>query len=1096
MSKTKNQNSTQKAFPDNIWKSYAILIIGIILTLIISYYTKKDVDKQSGNEFKLICNEINSKIKTRLYTHAQLLRSGSAFFAVSDTITRLKWRNYYDNSYLERNLPGIQGFGFSLLIPKVNLKQHTELIRGEGFPKYTVYPEGDREFYTSIIYIEPFKDRNLKAFGYDMFSEPVRRKAMEHARDYDIATLSGKVLLVQETNKDIQAGTLMYVPVYKKGLPVETIEERRAAIIGWVYSPYHMRDLMHGILGRWDLNDNNKIHMHIYDEDSISDKSLLFDSQRDDTTTLENKSIQTLTMPIEFNGKKWTLVFSQSKDQYFSYLSKVIIVIISGIVISLLLFFLSRSLINTSRKAQKIAGELTEELKESETRFSLFMDHLPAIAYLKDNEGKTLFVNKYLDKAIGASNWIGKNIFEVFPNKVGETLLADDLKVINEGYEKIEESITESDGKEHFFETRKFIIPREGQKPFIGCISLDITERKEAENAIIENAKRIKNLFDSIPISYQSLDENGCFIEVNDEWLKLMNYTREEIIGKTFSDIWTPETRHLFPERFNQFKNLCHIENTEIKLLKKNGEPVTIILTGNIQLDQESKFEKTHCIIVDITKRKEHEEELAQIRQNYETFFNTIDEFLFVLDEQGNIIHTNSTVINRLGFSEEELSGNSVLMVHPPERREEAGRIVVEMLQGISEFCPVPVITKSGIQIPVETRVTPGFWNGKPVIFGVTKDISKVRLSEEKFSKIFYLNPSACGLSNVETSQYIEVNNAFTELLGYTNEEVKGKTAIKLGILKLETIEKVLLITQETGSTRNIEAELVAKNGDIKHVLLSAEIIYVQDKQYRFTIAYDISDRKQYESLLEEKRNETQKMNEKLVQLNADKDLFISILAHDLKAPFNSILGFLSLITENIREYTIDEIEAQINIVNSAAQNTFNLLEDILVWAASQTGKIPFEPSELNLAVICNDVIENLNLNAKSKNITINYSVAENLKVVADKNMIQTVLLNLVSNAIKFTNKNGEIKITAKNNETNILVTVSDNGIGIDNDTLNILFDLKQKISTKGTANEKGTGIGLSLCKVFVEKHGGEIWVESEFGKGSNFIFSIPQNLN
>ena len=178
----------------------------------------------------------------------------------------------------------------------------------------------------------------------------------------------------------------------------------------------------------------------------------------------------------------------------------------------------------------------------------------------------------------------------------------------------------------------------------------------------------------------------------------------------------------------------------------------------------------------DITKRKQAENLLTQTRENYETFFNTINDFLFVLDEQGNIIHTNSTVIDRLGYTQEELSGLSVLMVHPPERREEAGRIVGEMLSGVTTSCPVPIVTKSGVQIPVETTVSQGFWDGKPVIFGVTKDISKVKLSEEKFSKVFYLNPSACGLSDLDTGEYLEVNDQFYTLLGFDKNEVIGKT--------------------------------------------------------------------------------------------------------------------------------------------------------------------------------------------------------------------------------------------------------------------------------------------------------------------------------
>lgn len=235
---------------------------------------------------------------------------------------------------------------------------------------------------------------------------------------------------------------------------------------------------------------------------------------------------------------------------------------------------------------------------------------------------------------------------------------------------------------------------------------------------------------------------------------------------------------------------------------------------------------------------------LQQTRNNYETFFNSINDFLFVLDEQGNILHANSTVYNRLGYTEEELRGISVLLVHPAERREEAGRIVGEMLMGTADFCPVPIITKSGMQIPVETRVTPGIWDDKPVIFGVTKDISDLRLSEERFSKVFYLNPSVCGLSDLNTGKYVEVNDRFYSLLGFEKDEVIGKTAIELGILNSDIYNSVISKSDVYGKVNNVEAKLITKNGDIKQVLMSAENIYVQDKRYRFTVIHDITELK------------------------------------------------------------------------------------------------------------------------------------------------------------------------------------------------------------------------------------------------------------
>jgi signal transduction histidine kinase len=231
-----------------------------------------------------------------------------------------------------------------------------------------------------------------------------------------------------------------------------------------------------------------------------------------------------------------------------------------------------------------------------------------------------------------------------------------------------------------------------------------------------------------------------------------------------------------------------------------------------------------------------------------------------------------------------------------------------------------------------------------------------------------------------------------------------------------------------------------------------------------------------------------------LHKLDADKDRFKSILGHDLKSPFNNILGFSEVLTEDIRKLNIDEIEDIANDINKTARNTNNLLESILVWTRVQSGKIPFEPQNLSFADICNDILKTLNPNADAKNIIINYSATDHLNVFADIDMLKTVMRNLVSNAIKFTNIGGKINITTEQNTENVTVIVSDNGIGIPPDDLTKLFDISQVHSTKGTAKETGTGVGLLLCKEFVEKHQGKIWVESEVGKGSRFSFTLPTN--
>jgi PAS domain S-box-containing protein len=244
--------------------------------------------------------------------------------------------------------------------------------------------------------------------------------------------------------------------------------------------------------------------------------------------------------------------------------------------------------------------------------------------------------------------------------------------------------------------------------------------------------------------------------------------------------------------------------------------------------------------------------------------------------------------------------------------------------------------------------------------------------------------------------------------------------------------------------------------------------------------------------ITENKNNEL-----KLIELNATKDKLFSIIGHDLRAPFSSLLGYSTLLSKNIYKYNKTIIENQALIINKVAQQTFNLLEDLLLWSRAQSDELAFKPQRITLAEICNEVVKSQKENAEEKDIKINSTVLENIIINADFNMLKTVLRNLITNAIKFTNQHGEIEISAEINQEEVSITVSDNGIGISKEDISKLWDLTQDFKKTGTENENGTGFGLTICKEFVEKHGGRIWVESELQKGSNFKFTIPStNLN
>jgi len=243
---------------------------------------------------------------------------------------------------------------------------------------------------------------------------------------------------------------------------------------------------------------------------------------------------------------------------------------------------------------------------------------------------------------------------------------------------------------------------------------------------------------------------------------------------------------------------------------------------------------------------------------------------------------------------------------------------------------------------------------------------------------------------------------------------------------------------------------------------------------------------------LQRAKKELEQHESELKELNATKDKILSIIAHDLKSPFNSIIGFSELLSENLNDYDKTKTKEFIGLINFSAKHTLILLDNLLVWAKTQTGQIDFKPEKIEVKPIIQNIIDILSSSALFKNISLNHYLSNNIEVYADPNMLNTILRNLIANAIKFTNNGGKVDISAVLSPQYIEVTVADNGIGIDEVTQSNLFKKDVNYTSKGTANEKGSGLGLMLCKEFVEKHGGKIWVVSELGKGSNFKFTIP----
>ena len=356
---------------------WAFFLASLLLTLFASLHVKQRIEDDAVKQVSFAYDEATLKIEERLNTYAQILRGGAGLFAASDTVTRSEWAAYVEKLHPDESVPGVQGIGFAQLIPPGQFDNHIKRIRREGFPNYSVRPPGERAITTSIIYLEPFRDRNLRAFGFDMFSEPIRRAAMEQARDSGNVALSGKVVLVQETAKDVQAGTLMYVPVYRNGAALKTTEQKQAALIGWTYSPYRMNDLMTGILRQWESEDGQAIDLHIHDGTEATTASLLYDSKPDNIPNASALFVQ--QRRISFNGRQWLLVFDYKVTAVSLNYTSAWLSLIGGLIVSGLLLSLMLSTINIQSKATQIADGLVAKLVEHETALEKKTEELTRI---------------------------------------------------------------------------------------------------------------------------------------------------------------------------------------------------------------------------------------------------------------------------------------------------------------------------------------------------------------------------------------------------------------------------------------------------------------------------------------------------------------------------------------------------------------------------------------------------------------------------------------------------------------------------------------------------------------------------------------------
>ncbi|TXK51336.1 PAS domain S-box protein [Pontibacter qinzhouensis] len=591
-------------------KDYIIAIASFLfiflITLIIYAESQSKIEDRNRKLFELKATQATAAIEVRMHDYLQILVGAKAFFMASDTVRRESWKQYYEGLNLEESYPGIQGLGFAAVVEADKLQQHIKKIRTEGYPEYTIWPTDPRNIYTSIIYLEPFTGRNLRAFGYDMFSEPIRRSAMQIARDTKQPGMTGKVRLVQETGEDDQDGFLIYLPVYKNNADPISIKARQQLIEGYIYSPFRVKDLMQRILNQ----HFRELDVEIYDGSTLSPENLLFSS---DTTLYYQKKKERpfyWLSTLSIGNHTWRIYctanpqFVQSTENNLPFF-----ILFGGAVIGLLMFLIIWSL-TVSRRSNRLKQTIT--------------DNATAALFIMDANGYCSFLNPAAEEMLGYTieDFKKKPMHDLIhykrPNGKLYPRQECPLNMViqnNKSLRAHEDVFVRKDGV--FVNVMCAARPiTESGKPSLSIIEVrDITDEKRAQQAIIESEARFRTMADHAPVMIWVTDATGNCMYVNKQWLDFTGQSFDETMNIGWHQAIHAKDLPGFERSYKKAAEEASAYRTEFRLKRHDGKHRWVVSTGTPRLGADGEFLGHIGSILDITEIKEAQK---KVRQNAE----------------------------------------------------------------------------------------------------------------------------------------------------------------------------------------------------------------------------------------------------------------------------------------------------------------------------------------------------------------------------------------------------------------------------------------------------------------------------------------------
>jgi len=582
------------------------------------------------------------------------------------------------------------------------------------------------------------------------------------------------------------------------------------------------------------------------------------------------------------------------------------------------------------------------------------------------------------------------------------------------------------------------------------------------------------------------IDPNFTLIEVNDNRLQQLGVEREEVLGgkchkvfynldKTCEECTVNEV--IESKQTSKFlKSYNH--NGTIRFEEKSVSPI---------LSDVGEIERLVIETEDISSYYNLVDKVGQREEFFKNIFESAGDAFLVHDEKGNILEFGSQLPKLLEYSPSELKNLTINDIDDPTKSLGFENRQKQFEDQDCLLFETEIIKKSGKRVPVEISASLIPIEGHRLFFVSLRNVEKrkkaeenLRLSVKTFQTLVENAPDLIMRFDREF-KHLFVNSAAKTILGISPKEFIGKTHEEMGFPKehcdfwADEMEKVF------SSSKSTTVEFTLKIEEEEHYFewqLIPEFESDGETVTLMAVARDITN---------------QKLNEKaLKEAIQTKDKFFSIIAHDLKNPFNVMLPMAESLKDNLHTLDKEQLTEMVDLINSAVRQEYNLLENLLEWSRAQTGSIKLKPRKIDLKRLTE---LNLNLNnakTQSKNISVEFIPDIDNIAFADEYMVDTVIRNLISNALKFTHPKGKMKINIVSKETKIYFHIEDNGIGISSENQEKLFRIDTNFNRAGTNEELGTGIGLILCKEFIEQNEGKICVESEVGKGSKFSFSLP----